>query len=136
MAGRAVIGTCAIVVVASVVLVGMFWQQTLQAQLMAARQAAAASAREQEMLKQLKVMTDAIKHPRSLDWNPVQFLFTDETADGPPARRSYGRAREGLGYVCQRNQSRIERGGRGRFRFVKPGAIRISSFSEAARWGD
>jgi hypothetical protein len=86
MAQRVVIGTCAVVVVASVVLVGIFWQQTVQAQLTAARQNAEARFREKEMLKQLQVMTDAIKHPRSLDWNPVKFSFTEETADGPPAR--------------------------------------------------
>ena len=35
------------------------------------------------MLEQLQEMTEAIKHPRSLDWNPVKFSFTEETADRP-----------------------------------------------------
>ena len=45
------------------------------------------------MLGQLQQMTEAIQHPRSLDWNPVKLSFTEETVDGPP-RRSVGGALE------------------------------------------
>ena len=39
---------------------------------------------EQETLKQLHEMTEAIQHPRSLDWNRVRMSLRAETADGPP----------------------------------------------------
>ena len=81
MAQLVVIGTCVLVAAACLALVGLFWQQTIQA----ARQAAVAQAREQEMLKQLREMTEAIQHPRSLDWNPVKLSFTEESTNGPPA---------------------------------------------------
>ncbi len=70
-----------LVAAACLAMVGLFWQQTIQA----ARQAAVAQAREQEMLKQLREMTEAIQHPRSLDWNPVKLSFNEESMNGPPA---------------------------------------------------
>jgi hypothetical protein len=82
MAQRVVIGTCVLVAAACLALVGLFWHQTIQV----ARQAAVAEAREREMLKQLHEMTEAIQHPRSLDWNSVKLSFTEESAAGPPAR--------------------------------------------------
>ena len=36
------------------------------------------------MLKQLREMSEAIRNPRSPDWNPVKFRITEETPDGPP----------------------------------------------------
>ncbi len=86
MVQRVVIGASVFVAAACVALVAIFWQQALHAQRMAALQAVAAQAREREVLDRLKEMTEAIKHPRSPDWNPVRFSFTEATADGPPAR--------------------------------------------------
>jgi hypothetical protein len=86
MIQRVVIGTSVFVAAACVALVAIFWQQALHAQRLAALQAVDAQAREREMLDRLKEMTEAIKHPRSPDWNPVRFSFTERAADGPPAR--------------------------------------------------
>ena len=44
-----------------------------------------AQAGQQEMLKQLRDVSEAIRASRSLDWNPVKFQLTEETAEGPPA---------------------------------------------------
>jgi hypothetical protein len=84
MAQRVLIGTCVLVAVASLALVGIFWQQALHNQRLAALQAAEAVSREQEMLRQLRDMTTAIQHPRSPDWNRVQLSLREESADGPP----------------------------------------------------
>ncbi len=91
MAQRMLIGTCLFATVVCLALVGLFWQQSLHAQRMAADQVALAqaradqaAAREHEMFKQLQQMTEAIKHPRSPDWNPVRMKLTEETRDGPP----------------------------------------------------
>jgi hypothetical protein len=84
MAQRVLIGTCALVVAASLAIVGIFWQQAVVARQMVAREAAEARRREQEMLMKLQEMTEAIKHPRSLDWNPVRMKLTEETATGAP----------------------------------------------------
>ena len=46
---------------------------------------AEAEARADEMARQLHDLSEAIRHPRSLDWNPVQIKLTEETTDGPPA---------------------------------------------------
>jgi hypothetical protein len=91
MAQRMVIGTCVFVTAVSLGLVGLLYQMAIDARRMAALQAAKAQAgaaearaREQEMLKRLGEMSEAIKHPRSLDWNPVRIKVTEETTDGPP----------------------------------------------------
>ena len=84
MAQRVVIGTCVLVTAACLALVGLLWQQAIHAQRLAAEQTAYARAREQETLKQLHEMTEAIQHPRSLDWNRVRMSLRAETADGPP----------------------------------------------------
>ncbi len=86
MVQRAVIGASVFVAAACVALVAIFWQQAVHAQRLAALQADAAQAREREVLERLKEMAEAIKHPRSPDWNPVRFSFTEETADGPAVR--------------------------------------------------
>jgi hypothetical protein len=91
MAQRVVIGTCVILTAVSLGLAGLLFQMTIDARRMAALQAAEAEARaaearvrEQEMLKRLGEMSEAIKHPRSPDWNPVRMKLTEETPDGPP----------------------------------------------------
>jgi hypothetical protein len=91
MAQRMLIGTCLFATVVCLALVGLFWQQSLHAQRMAADQVALAqaradqaAAREHELFNQLQQMTEAIKHPRSPDWNPVRMKLTEETKDGPP----------------------------------------------------
>ncbi len=84
MAQRVVIVTCVLVAAASLAMVGLFWQQSVHAQRIAARQAAIAEAREREVLTQLHEMTEALRHPRSPDWNPVRIKVTEETTDGPP----------------------------------------------------
>jgi hypothetical protein len=84
MAQRVLIGTCVLVAAASLALVGMFWQFAVHAQRAVAAQRAEAAAREQEMLKQLKAMSEAVRNPRSLDWNPLKIRLTENTLDGPP----------------------------------------------------
>jgi hypothetical protein len=84
MAQRILIGTCILVTAASLSLVGLFWNQSIQAQRMAAAQRAEAAARENEVLKQLHAMSEAVRNPRSLDWNPLKFKLTEGTPDGPP----------------------------------------------------
>ena len=37
------------------------------------------------MMKTLSEMSEAIRNPRSPDWNPVKIKLTEETTDGPPA---------------------------------------------------
>ncbi len=84
MAQRVLIGTCALVAAASLALVGIFWQQAVVARQMVAREAAESRRREQEMLMKLQEMAEAIKHPRSLDWNPVRIKLNEETTTGAP----------------------------------------------------
>jgi hypothetical protein len=91
MAQRVVIGTCVLVTAVSLGLVALLFQMTIDARRMAALQAAEAAARaaearsrEQEMLKRLGEMSEAIKHPRSPDWNAVRIELREETKDGPP----------------------------------------------------
>ena len=80
MAQRVLIATCLLVTAVSLTLVGFVWQRSIQAQMMVAE----ARAREQAMLKELHEISDAVRHPRSLDWNPVRMKLTEETTDGPP----------------------------------------------------
>jgi hypothetical protein len=95
MAQRVFIASCVLVTAASLALVGLVWRQLSMTQREAASAAAAAmramalrndkaQATQEEMLKQMREMSDAIKNPRSLDWNPVKFVVTDDTPDGPP----------------------------------------------------
>jgi hypothetical protein len=81
MTQRVVIGTCVLVTAASLALVGFVWQQARQ---MVAIQTAESRAREQQVLEQLRAVSEAIQHPRSPDWNPVRVKLTEETPDGPP----------------------------------------------------
>jgi hypothetical protein len=92
MAQRALIATCLVLTLASLSLAGIMWQQAIHAQREAVRQAAeaayqAAEARrsQEEMLKHLREVSEGIRTSRALDWNPVTFTLTEETAEGPPA---------------------------------------------------
>jgi hypothetical protein len=87
MAQRVLIGTCALVAAASVLSVGILWQELIQARRTAADQAAAqvaeARAREQLLLEQLRGMSESIKNSRSTDRNLVRITLAEGSADGP-----------------------------------------------------
>jgi hypothetical protein len=100
MAQRVLVATCLVVSLASLFLAGTMWVQTnrdrARAQEESARAAyeavkaialqnARAEAGQQELAKQLRAMADEMRSARSLDWNPVSFQLTEETAGGPPA---------------------------------------------------
>jgi len=101
MAQRVLIATCLVVLLAIATFMGLTWQRMNQDQVLRSKSAAemleanrrmeAAFARaqttNQEMMKQLTVMSEAMRHPRSPDWNPVIFKLTEETIDGPPAAK-------------------------------------------------
>ncbi len=91
MAQRVLVGSSVLATVVCLALVGLLWQQSIQAQRIAAEQvalahasAAEAAVREREMLKRLQQMTEAIKHPRSPDWNQVRVSVREESAQGAP----------------------------------------------------
>jgi hypothetical protein len=91
MAQRVLIATCLVVTMASLSLVGLVWIQSSRAaaQVMEERRRASeAWAQSQmaskEMVKTLSAISDAIRNPRSPDWNPVKIKLTDDTTDGPP----------------------------------------------------
>jgi hypothetical protein len=94
MARRILIATCLVVTMASLSAAGVMWRQTAQAQRESARAVAEAvrlmaeqnqnaQAGQQEMLKQLREMSETVRSTKSLEWNPVTFKLTEETADGP-----------------------------------------------------
>jgi len=99
MAQRVLIATCFVVMLACVTSVGLAWHWMNQDQLIRSRAAAEAieanrtmsevlaqsQSTNKEMLKQMRDMFEAVRHPSSPDWNPVTFRLTEETADGPPA---------------------------------------------------
>jgi hypothetical protein len=91
MAQRILIATCVVATAASLALAGVMWQRSIQMQFAVTRaHQEAILAREQaesaqrEMLKRLSDVSAAIETTRSLDWNPVTFVVTEETPDGPP----------------------------------------------------
>ena len=47
-----------------------------------------AQAANKDMLNKRGELSDAIKNPRSLDWNPVKITITDDTPDSPPVAGS------------------------------------------------
>jgi hypothetical protein len=96
MAQRVLVATCLVVTFVSLVLAGAMWHQGNQTQRESARataeaihamtlQSERAQSSQQEMLKQLRAMSEAIHSTRSFDWNPVIFQLTEETPAGPPA---------------------------------------------------
>ncbi len=95
MARRMMIATCLVVTMASLSVAGVMWRQTAQAQRDSARAVAEAvrlmadqnqqaQAGQQELLKQLREMSETVRSTKSLEWNPVTFKLVEETADGPP----------------------------------------------------
>jgi len=104
MTQRLLIGTCLLLIVISGAALALMRQQSVLAQ----RQIAEANAQlahalaqsqatNQEMLKQLQKMADAVQPGQSPDWIPVSFKLTQQTAEGPPAVGygvSLGRAAE------------------------------------------
>ncbi|MGP0065242.1 MAG: permease prefix domain 1-containing protein [Isosphaeraceae bacterium] len=84
MAQRVLIATCFVVTLASLSMAGLFWQQSIQARRDSVRAAAEARAGQQDMLKQLHEMSEAIRNPRSPLLIPVKFEVRQETPDGPP----------------------------------------------------
>jgi hypothetical protein len=91
MGQRVLIATCLVVTLACPSLVGLVWVQSRRAAAQtndANRKLAEALAQSQIanqiMLKTLGHMSDAIRKPRSPDWNPVTIKVTEEMTDGPP----------------------------------------------------
>jgi hypothetical protein len=99
MTQRVLIATCLVVMLACGASVGLAWNWMNQDRLLRNREAAAAieanrrmaealaqaQTTNKDMLNKLSEMSQAIRHPVSLDWNPVDFKLTEETASGPPA---------------------------------------------------
>ena len=133
MAQRVVIGTCVLVTAASLSLVGLVWQQSIWAQRIAADQAARAQAREQEMLNELRDMSEAIRHPRSPDRNPVRFKLTEETADGPPVAGAWIELTRLHELPATEIQRESDREGVADFGPISPGEYR---FEVWRRWAD
>jgi hypothetical protein len=92
MAQRVMLVACLVMMMACLSLVGLVYVQSNRAAAQTAeanRKLSEALAQAQTvnnvMMTKLSEMSEAIKNPRSLDWNPVKFVVTDDTPDGPPA---------------------------------------------------
>jgi hypothetical protein len=92
MAQRVLIATCLVVTLASLSLVGLVWiqssraaAQTTEANRKLSEALAQAQSTNKDMLSKLSEMSQAIRNPRSPDWNPVKITLTEDTLDGPPA---------------------------------------------------
>jgi hypothetical protein len=99
MAQRLLVAACLVLMAAGATSVGLAWHWMNQDQLLKIRAAAEATeanrrmsealaqsqSTNQEMLKQMRDMSETIRHPSSSDWNPVIFQLTEEATDGPPA---------------------------------------------------
>ena len=150
MAQRVLTVSCVVVTVASLSLAGLLWRQLNVAQRDAARQAAAAmdamalqnekaQATQQEMLKQMGEMSEAIRTTRSLDWNPVTFKVTEDTLDGPPVagvsialeEHGNGSGRAGMGQAASKPSVRVTDGsGAADFGVVRPGDYTFQVFRD------
>ena len=91
MAQRFLIATCLVVILACLSLVGLVYIQSSRAAVQTAEAnrklseaLAQAQSTNKDMLSKLGEMSEAIKNPRSLDWNPVKITITEDTPDGPP----------------------------------------------------
>jgi hypothetical protein len=94
MGQRTLIATCLIVTLASLSVAVVVLRQSAQAQRasLAAERAMRVMAdqgeksriSQQEMLKQLREMSETVRTTKSLEWNPVAFKVTEGSADGPP----------------------------------------------------
>jgi hypothetical protein len=92
MVQRLLIATCLVVMMVSLSLVGLVWIQSSRATVQATeanRKLSEALVQSQlvnkDMMKTLSEMSDAIRNPRSPDWNPVKIKLTEDTVNGPPA---------------------------------------------------
>ena len=99
MAQRVLVATCLVVMLACAATVGLAWQWMNQDRLHRNRAAAEAievnrrmsealaqsQAANQQLLTQMREMTEAVLHPVSPDWNQVILKLAEETVDGPPA---------------------------------------------------
>ena len=99
MAQRMLVATCLVVMLACAATVGLAWQWMNQDRLLRNRAAAEAievnrrmsealaqsQAANQQLLTQMREMSEAVLHPVSPDWNQVILKLAEETADGPPA---------------------------------------------------
>jgi hypothetical protein len=92
MAQRVMIATCLVVTLAGLSLVGLVWiqssraaAQTAEANRKLSEALAQAQSTNKDMLSKLSEMAEAIRNPRSADWNPVKITLTEDTLDGPPA---------------------------------------------------
>jgi len=102
MAQRVLIATCLVVTLACVTAIGVAWHSMSLVELQRRRAEAEvneanrrlsealaqAHATNKDMLTKLGEMSEAIRHPRSPDWNPVTFKLTEETPDGPPVAKA------------------------------------------------
>jgi len=102
MTQRVLVATCLVVMLACVTAVGLSWHWINQDQVLRSRAAAEAieanrrmsealaqaHATNKDMLTKLSEMSEAIRHPRSPDWNPVTFKLTEETLDGLPVAKA------------------------------------------------
>ena len=97
MAQRVLIATCFVLMLSFATFTSLAWHWRNQDLI---RQEAAAAANQrmeavltqaqittQDMVKQMHEVSEALRHPRSPDWNPVSFKFTEETLDGPPVAK-------------------------------------------------
>jgi hypothetical protein len=98
MAQRVLIATCLVFMLACVSVVALAWHwmnqdrlqrswaaaQALEANRRMAEALAQAQATNKDMLNKMSEMSEALRHPRSPDWNPVTFKLTEKTPDGPP----------------------------------------------------
>ncbi len=93
MTQRLLIGTCfLLLIVGCGATFALVQQQSIRAERQVAeansrltQALAQAQATNQEMLKQLQKMAEAVQPGQSPDWIPVSFKLTQETLDGPPA---------------------------------------------------
>lgn len=91
MAQRVMVASCVLVTLACLSLVGLVYiqssraaVQTAEANRQLSEALALAQATNKDMLTKLGEMSEAIKNPRSLDWNPVKITITEDTLNGPP----------------------------------------------------
>jgi hypothetical protein len=131
MTQRVVIGTCVFVTAASLALVGFIWQQARQ---MVAMQTAEARAREQQVLAQLRAMSEAIQHPRSPDWNPVRVKLTEETPEGPPVVGATIVLTRSFENPPKTIQKVTDAAGLADFGSINPGDYTFQIYKQSAEW--
>jgi hypothetical protein len=98
MAQRVLIGTCVLVAAASVSSVAILWRELVHARRIAAEGAAAqvaeARVREQEMLRQLREMSQSMSRLSPPNGSDVRIKLVDESADGRPVEGA------SIGIIC------------------------------------